>query len=361
MMRRRLGSFLLPFAAFLAASGTAPAAEAPVGVYVWGGYYREDASLAGLAASLRFVLDRGFSTIRIAVTPHRAEEMRLGAEICPTHRDLGCFLDRILAEPVFQDPRLKTLMLTLSDFTTEPGRQLDPAFVAAHHEAIAGEYRGALAAIDRRLGGHPLDVVLSNWEGDNLVYCGGVYRYATDPRARLACAGGTQAGIKSRLDGLMAWLALRREAVAGFHPRSPNLRLHDAVEFNSLHILEQECKTGGCAPALSVFKRLAAGPRPELCSYSAYDGLKRGMLEQDIETMLRFCDKAIIGEIGFPGQAAAGYAAAAPVVLRHRDRIFAIIFWNAFESKNATDKGYGLWTAEGAPRAIDALPPSLRP
>lgn len=346
----------------------APAVGAPaIGAYVWGGYYREDASPAGLAASVRFVLDQGFGTVRIAVSPRSVGELNLGPGACTGQKDVGCILDLVLEDPVFADPRLKTLILTIGDFTTFPEHQVDPDFIAANRDRIVREYRSALAAIDRHLGITPVDVVLTNWEGDNMVYCGGVYRFAKDPQFRPGCAGGTEAGIGRRLDGLMSWFALRRATVEAYRPVSPNLRLHYAVEFNNLHILDQDCRGDGCNPALGVFRRLSSEPRPELCSYSSYDGLNRGLLDQDIATMLRVCDKVIIGEIGFPAwgpnteKARAGYAANARALLRWKDRIFAIVFWNAFESKNAADKGYGLWTAEGAPRNITALPPALRP
>jgi len=339
----------------------------PVGAYVWGGYYREDASAAGLAASVRFVLDQGFGTVRIAVSPRTVEELHLGHDTCAGDRQVGCILDQVLADNVFTDPRLKTLILTISDYATFPGHELDAGYIAANRDRIAGEYRAALAVLDRRLGSHPIDVVLSNWEGDNMVYCGAAYSYAHDPKFRPGCAGGTEAGIAQHLDGLMAWFQLRRDTVYAYRPASPGIRFHYAVEFNSLHIVQQDCKGGGCNPALSVFHRLKDGPRPELCSYSSYDGLNRGLLEADIRTMLTICDKVIIGEIGFPAwgpnaeRARSNYAANTAALLRQKDHIFAVVFWNAFESKNASDKGYGLWTAEGLPRNLTALPPALRP
>jgi len=342
------------------AGGPANAGVPGIGAYVWSGYYRDDASAAGFASSAQFVLDQGFTTLRITASPTTVAELHLGAA-CASNPQIACILNQQLAGAAFSDRRLRLLILTIADFAAS-GHYTDPVFIAANRARIAAEYTAALAFLDKRLAGMSVDVVLTNWEGDNMVYCGAAYSYATSPSFRVACPG-----IKSRLDGFMAWSELRRGIVESYQAGSPGLHYHYATEFNVMHMLATECK-GVCDPTLDVLHRLAVLPaRPALCSYSAWDSFNRGLLAADLDPIRAVCDQVIIGELGFAATGSAnavaqqGFADAGAAIARNASWIPATILWNAFEVPETVNKGYGLWTVSGAARNLTLLPAALRP
>ena len=76
--------------------------------------------------------------------------------------------------------------LTFGDCT--PHRYLNPRFYNAENiTALKAEYSEFVLHLFRRYSGTGRRFVISNWEGDNAIYCGGAYSHGVDEKFRGEC------------------------------------------------------------------------------------------------------------------------------------------------------------------------------
>jgi hypothetical protein len=336
--------------------------KTPVGAYIWGGLLGERPSVQAFHDSVAFLLANGFSAVRFTVTPSSLADYGLTPDSCPGQDRSPCYLDKLLAGRVFDDPRIRLLMITLHDFTSAADeRILDPVFLTAHRDEIVRETEDDLAVFGRRFPNRHLTVVVSNWEGDNLVYCGHTFQFASDAHFNAACAARSGGGFAARLRAFQQWIALRDEAIRRFQRTAPGLDVIQAPEFSNLNMFGENCRTA-CNPAWTVFETLSKRP---LCSYSAYDSSGRGTLGTDLPRILETCDRVIIGELGFERKKddwkslSQSYEKAALAIAPFYNRLAGILLWHAFENPRSTP-GFALYDNTGQPANVRALPPSLR-
>jgi hypothetical protein len=354
----RLAHILLVLVAVLPAPASAqPQTGRPlIGAYVWGGLLNGKPTIENFHDSVKFVLDHGFEAVRFAVTPGSLPSY--GVPSCAATDQMRCALKSLLDAPVFDDARLKLVVITLHDFSFGQRPMVDAEFLEQHRAALVQEYRAGLAAVSERFANRNTTVVISNWEGDNVVYCGSVYRFATAVRFAAECQGQATGNIERRMQGLVAWLKLRSELVDEVRRDSPPLTLLHAPEVNNVVLFEHRCRHQ-CDPSATVFGRLGELPGLRLCSYSAYDSVRENLLATALARLSAVCPTVILGEVGIrtPDVSSAEADKRAKAVI---DQVrgasvkvpLAIIVWNAFEARASRDAGYGLFEEDGRPRTF---------
>ncbi len=349
----------------LFASATAARATDIV-AYVWGGLLDQGTGVARFYNSVAFLLDRGFTSVRFAATPNAAASYGIGQSGCRGGRvDLGCILAAELDSRVFDDPRLRSLYITLQGTVDSDRAETDASALERDGRSVTDEYAGAFDVLARRFAGRPMPITILNWEGDNKVYCGSLYDFTRSVAARAACL--RQGDPRDRVAGFVAWTRMRLQAVQEARRRHPGLDLRVGPEVNGLHALETCKPAGDCAGYPSLLSALPRLGRLPLCSYSAYDSLERGTLAADLRLLLRTCQQVILGEVGFRSNGgdgarlAAEYEAFGAEVQPFLDRIPAIVYWNGFEPAPPAHPGHGLFTSDGSPMQIRYIPPDLGP
>jgi hypothetical protein len=333
-------------------------AQVVAGPYLWGGF------LAGsedekIARSIMFLLDEGFSAVRIAITPNSYDP----TANCPEPKMLECSVTHALKPIAFDDQRLRFLMITLHDFSTERGGDFQPDTLKSNKTKIFEEYRAAFTAIAERFNHRDIAVVVSNWEGDNLLFCGSVYNFARVAAFAEECRDRTKDRFEERLESIFVWFAIREDALNAVKRKYSGLDIQNAIEFNNLHVFSEDCILT-CDNQLRIVERLNSLGRRVLCSYSSYDSINRGSLDRDLGILSDTCKSIIIGEAGFRLQGdnleaiRKRWEVVARAIIAHKEIVRAIFIWNAFEGNKA---GFGLYRANGEPLLVRALPPSLAP
>ncbi len=310
------------------ASTAHPALPAFVGVYYWGGRLSSpgESQLATGTASLRAA---GFQTARFVLSPRARGELvqntsaSLPYQIDTTALNAACplgtpFLPCAIRSPAYQQaisaPGLRTIVLTTYDSTTSgdlgwSSDFMNRPFIDAHADAIVAEYRDLTLALHETQAGSNKTFIIANWESDNSLYCGSVYRYTREASFRAHCTD-----VPARLAGLRRWFELRQQGIRAGRQLAAERNLGgvtvaDGIEFNTFHILD------GWGP--STLADLIPHVRPDWASYSSYEtinklldgsggeaavraeliAVKRYLLERTAGTQL------MIGEVGYPGSA----------------------------------------------------------
>lgn len=343
----------------LSSAPVSAAAPAPlIGPYIWGGYLPGKTLAERRAKSVRFMLDKGFKAVRIAIS-----ERDTGPSDCPGPHRLTCAVTTALRDRTFDDARLRLLMITLQDSRVRQLLNRPVETNKAALKALGEEYDEALNALAMRFRNHKVTIVISNWEGDNMVYCGAVYRFGRDPGFAHKCAPDGRADIARRLDAFFDWVRVRRDEVLAVKRRYPGLDLRYAVEFSALHLDDPHCTI--CDPRQLVVSRLMSEGQHDLCSYSAYQSVRRRSLPRDIEELASTCRQLILGELGIdhlrPNVAAQHWQDAAAAIMRERSRLFAVFVWHGFDSADTGKPGFGLFEGDGSPTGIKQMPASLLP
>lgn len=348
-------SLALSLLSLEAASG-----QVVVGPYLWGGF------LAGseenkIARSLNFLLNEGFKAVRIAVTPNSDNS----TANCPEPKMLVCLIAHALSSVAFDDQRLRILMITLHDFTTDRGGGFRLDSIKLHRKEIFEEYYAAFSTIARRFKHRKLSVIVSNWEGDNLIFCGSVYDFARDAAFARLCKERINDRFEERLDSIFEWFSIREEALNAVKRDGEvsEIDIEQAMEFNNLHVFPMEC-THACNNNLKIFESLRSRAYRVPCSYSSYDSINRDTLAQDLVVLSTTCKYIIIGEAGFRSRdndldsLHERWLGVARAVMAQESIVRAIFIWNAFDGPKAA---FGLYGPNGEPRIVKTLPPPFAP
>ncbi len=351
-------------------------AEGWVGAYVWGGVITKSAGVQRFYDTIFAVLDAGFDTVRIAPGPNAIDEVTL-APSCVKDDTLACYARLLLASDVWDHPKLRRVMLTAIDRTCQTnGRSNDGCLISslllANKDRIKAEYAALFNVIRDRFAGRNIQVILSNWEGDNFVYCGSAFDFGKNakevfPERCRAAWPGAQTNLE-RVQAHLLWHRLRDEAVSEFTAANPGLDLISAPEINSLVLFEPGCG-GLCNPSTDkIVDQIAATGGRKHCSYSSYDtqGLSsRGGLVAAVKRLLSVCGNVIIGEAGYdllrPGNLRRSIELFETLDRVRRLRgVLGVVIWNAVDPADGSSK-YGLFDASGAPQLLQHLGPLARP
>lgn len=342
-----------------------------VGAYVWGGVITQSSGVQRFYDTIHAMLAAGFDTIRIAPGPSAIDGGILTGRCQGASDRLACYTQILFASDVWDDPGLKRIMLTAIDRTCVTAASsnnacLTESLLVPRKAAIKAEYIAMLSILRDRFAGRPIQFILSNWEGDNFVYCG-AYNFgrnaggksATDCRAHWL-AGQTNV---QRVQAHLLWHSYRDEAVAEFVAANPGFDLIHAPEINSLTLLDPGCG-GLCNPATDdIVDQIAASGGRAYCSYSSYDtqGPPGGSYLAAIKGLLKICRNVIIGEAGYdirrPGNLRRNIEVYQALdELRRLPGVIGVIPWNAVNPANGSQR-FGLFDTTGADQLFQYLGP----
>ncbi|MDO8520546.1 MAG: SH3 domain-containing protein [bacterium] len=257
------------------------------GVYFWGGTLN---GAGGNLLSMGSVIldDIGANTIRIVMSPKSDMDYNSGG--CISNFSLKSLAQRGDFNAILSNPQFTTIVVTAIDGVTfgdcTTHKYLDPTFFTpANIDGVSQEYADFANYLS---GAFPSKTfIVSNWEGDNAIYCGTAYGF--NP-SNSSCS------YQQNLLGFEKWTDAR---IAGIRAaNAPNVR--SAVEFNIVRYL----KNNGLP---SVLYDVLPNVNPDYVSYSSYEstnsiasGDNGSQLGADVNTIRNITSKEIIiGEYGY--------------------------------------------------------------
>lgn len=162
------------------------------GVYVWGGYLSGYSGAAAVQQSVGYALARGWTTVRIAITPGEMSTEGISSQ-CATP-SLACYANIEFASSVWDNPNLQRVIITTLDWSCyqyvpsslNTGCLYAPD-LTANQTAIQNEYTGLFNALRTRFGSRNIQFIVDNWEGDNYAYCGAAFGFGQAATTAAAC------------------------------------------------------------------------------------------------------------------------------------------------------------------------------
>jgi hypothetical protein len=156
---------------------------------------------------------------------------------------------------------------------------------------------------------------ISNWEGDNAVYCSDAYGYATNAATRSSCNSSyptSYDGVPNPdtgMQGLQDWLNARQSGIAAARSQAASegiasVTVYHTPEINIVRALQ-------AAGLESVLYNVLPNVHPDAVSYSSYESINTcttepiatctATLSQDLSTIAAKAgtSRIILGEIGF--------------------------------------------------------------
>jgi hypothetical protein len=332
-----------------------------VGIYHWGGR---------MAHSMQDGVDRiaafGGQIARVALAPTYLTDYNMGT---------GCYPDFSLGEaakiPDVQaalgKPSIRVYAITAYDGVSfgdcATHRYLSPAFTSEHFQAIADEYAELTLQLHRAYQDSGKTFILSNWEGDNAIYCGSAYRYIVDMEFRDVCeaaypgAYGGNHSVSDSVAGMIQWLQARRQGIdegtrLAALENLGGVEVKLAVEISMVRGLRS-------AGLLSVLYDVVPYVKSDYVSYSAYESTgaeePAERLQADLDVIESVADgrQVMLGEIGY---SRSSWGAETPA--RTNEVIAAalnwgvslVIYWNLFDQSDQV--AFGLFDLEGEPTAM---------
>lgn len=361
----------------LALTAVAPAwASGWVGAYVWGGVVAQSTGVQRFYDTVDLVLRQGFDTVRVAPGPTAIDGVTIPG-CTGAHDTLTCYAKVMFASSAWENPGLKRIMLTAIDRTCVNAASgnigcFTASLLTANKTAIEKEYADLLAYLSQRFAGRGIQFILSNWEGDNFVYCGSAYSFSQGGSFTTSCNNSITSNGQTRaqrLQALLTWFSYKDEVVANFIAANPGTSVIHAPEFSAFGMFAGGCQ-GGCATGtpssdLVLGAIQAAGGR-RYCSYSSYDsqGPANGSYLAAVQQILAICQNLIIGEAGYdllgPG-GLANDAALFPALdqLRNVSGVLGVIPWNAVNPADGSQQ-FGMFDTSGRDQLLHLYGP-LRP
>jgi hypothetical protein len=334
-----------------------------IGIYHWGGQFSQSVS-QGVAA----ISALGGEVVRISLSARFYRDYNMGTDCLPGFTLTGGMQDPDVIRAL-ADPRIKVVMITAYDGTTygdcQQMRYFDPAFYSEQNTAaLRKEYSDLTLYLSRTYLRSRKVFILSDWEGDNAIYCGDAYDFALTAEFRRACLAQyeTQYGVASPTEafqGLRLWLDARAKGISDGRDlaRADGIRgvrvLH-APEFNIVRALHDRGFE-------SVLYDVLPSATFDYVSYSAWESINTadpsGNLCTDLDTIrsVTGADRIIVGETGFSRTAWPG------LDVERTNRVISaalhwgvayIMQWNLYD-QDARDE-FGLYDLQGHPTPLAA-------
>jgi hypothetical protein len=335
------------------------------GIYLgWVGTYPGNR----LAEGARLAKQSGFQTIRLPLVASFEPDFGIGTA-CHGREPLASLASLPAYAQVLGDPAFRTIFLTVwgdsnsydacqpRDPRTDQHsrkRYLEKAFysITANRERTRGEYADLTYRLYKTYRGTGKVFGISNWEGDNELYCDSAYYFATNPTFRSACEAKRKTAdvltayrqfLESRQQGISA--GKERAVRDGFK----GVSVVSVTEASAIRFLK-------AAHLPSMLEDVIPSvPLPDYVSYSAWEsiGSTPEQLSTDLDNLQkRFQGRAMVGEFGFDrglDKSAAEHARAMIGTMRARVRYS--IWWQIFDQpplNGLNDKGlYGLFDDRG--------------
>jgi hypothetical protein len=334
-----------------------------VGVYNWGGRYA-----TSMSEGVERIARLGGHVARVVLSPTYYRDYNIGATCYPAYS-----LSAIAREPdvksALDNASLSVLMLTAYDGVSfgdcEHARFVNPSFyTSANTAALVQEYSDFTLYLYQTYQGTNKQFIVSDWEGDNAVYCEGAYAYATAPAFRSNCDAnyaalyGNSSAAES-IEGLKLWYQARWQGIGDGRNRAAaqgiaGVRVDFAPEFCSVRALHD-------AGFASVLYDVLPLVTVDYVSYSAYESINSAdpaaTLIADLNTIRSVAGTGaiVIGESGF-----SRFAWGAQAVPR-TDTVIStalawgvayVIQWNLYDGDRQGD--FGLFDLNGNATPIGA-------
>jgi len=333
-----------------------------LGFYEWGGQYPASAS-----EGIQKIVGLGARKARVALTPRNDIDYHQGTACSPLG-SLATLAQQPDLKAALDNPNIDVVMFTAYDFTTfgdcETQRYLQPGFYTPDNiAALVQEYSDLTLYLYQAYAHTYKRFIVSNWEGDNSVYCGKAYDYATDASFRAYCDGNYaelyygNASPADSLEALKLWLRYRQQGIADGRARAAQLgfggmRVYFAPEFSITRALHD----GGFK---SVLYDILPYVPFDYISYSAYESINAAQpgdtLTADLNTIRDETGSTaiIVGEMGFSRS-----AWGADAVNRTNDVLAAasawgvayVFVWNLYDSSSTQD--FGVYGTDGMPTTL---------
>ncbi len=343
-----------------------------IGVYHWGPE-RPDAHGNPVVSGVEFAAQRGFKTIRLPFSANHYTNYGISSACFPnfTLTNLAATEEMRAA---FSNPQISTFILTAYDGATfgdcHAKKYMTPSFFnAANTELVEREYKDFVLYLYQLYQDSGKTFIISNWEGDNDVYCGSAYGYAinygTPTSTRETCnanypsiySGNSQP--QDSLQAMKLWFEARQRGIqAGKAEALGNglsgVNVYHAPEFNIVHLL----KDGGLK---SVLYDVLPNISSDMVSYSSYESVNKpdpaSSLSADISLIRSITGReVIVGEFGFDRNEW-GEEAAEERLKKTADALINSgasygIIWQLFDQPGQT---FGLFDQKGEARLYKGL------
>jgi|SRR5579872_5250401 len=341
-----------------------------LGVYLgWVGTYPGNR----LQEGARLAKQSGFQTIRLPLVASVETDFGIAIGIstsCHGMQTLASLVSLPAYAQVLADPAFRTIFLTVwgdsnsydacvaRDPRTDQHpnkRYLDKTFysIAANRDRTRGEYADLTYRIYEAYRGTGKVFGISNWEGDNELYCDSAYYFANNPAFRSSCEA-----RRNSMDVVAAYrqfFELRQQGIDQGRARAMREGIKGVSVISVIEVSAFRFLKDAHLPSM-LEDVIPAVPPPDFVSYSAWEsiGSTPEQLYRDLDALeSRFKEHVIVGEFGFDrglDQSAAGHAASAISSMR-RARVPYAIWWQIFDQpplSSLNDKGlYGLYDDHG--------------
>jgi hypothetical protein len=341
-----------------------------LGVYLgWVGTYpgnrlQEGARLAKKMAK-EMAKQSGIQTIRLPLVASVETDFGIGT-LCHGKQTLASLVSLPAYAQVLKDPAFRTIFLTVwGDSNSYDGcdardpktdqhphkRYLDKTFysVAANRDRTRSEYADLTYRIYKTYQGSGKVFGISNWEGDNELYCDSAYYFATNAAFRSSCEA--KRNTTDVLNSYRQFFELRQQGMNAGKARAARdglkgVSVLSVIEVSAFRFLKESHL------ASMLEDVIPSVPMPDYVSYSAWEsiGSTPEQLSRDLDDLQnRFKGHVIVGEFGFDrglDQAAAEHATSTISTMR-RARVPYAIWWQIFDQPPLAglgDKGlFGLY------------------
>jgi hypothetical protein len=346
------------FASAIFANTDGPSLARTVGFYHWGGRY----SASG-TQGVEQIAALGGRLARLTLSPRYYSDYNLGSG-CSSNLSLSMLAREPDVKKALDNEQIEVFMLTAYDGATFGDcihhRYLDPNFYTPENvAAIVKEYSDFTLYLYETYRATHKRFIISSWEGDNEVYCGGAFAYATDKTFRTACNAnyslfyGAVRSPEEALTGLTLWFRSRQQGIDEGRSRALNQgiggkRVYSAPEFCIVRSLHD-----------AGFKSVLYDVLPivpfDYVSYSSYESINRPEPEKallaDLDTIQKVVGSSaiILGEVGF-SKSAWGADSTISRIGRVIDTAMSwgvsyIFHWNVYDQGTIYD--FGLFDIDG--------------
>ena len=337
-----------------------------VGVYLgWVGTYPGNR----LQEGARLAKESGFQTIRVPLVASVETDFGIGGT-CHGKQTLASLVWLPTYAQVLKDPTFRTIFLTVwgdsnsydacaaRDPRTDQHpykRYLDKAFysIAANRDRTRSEYADLTYRIYKTYRGSGKAFGISNWEGDNELYCDSAYYFANNAAFRSSCEA--KRNTADVLNAYRQFFELRQQGINAGRARAlreglKGVSVISVIEVSAFRFLKE-------AHLPSMLEDIIpSAAMPDYVSYSAWEsiGSTPEQLFRDLDDLQkRFKGHLMVGEFGFdrgPDQSTAEHAKNAISTMR-RAHVTYSIWWQIIDQPplaGLNDKGlYGLYDGQG--------------
>ena len=333
---------------------------ARIGIYHWAGHYPHS-----MSEGVETIASLGGHTARVALSARYYRDYNISPDCYPSF-SLASAAQGLDIKRAFDNPAIDVFILTAYDGVTFGDCQtmhfLDPAFYTpAHSEAVIQEYSDFTLYLYRAYQHTHKRFIISNWEGDNAVYCGQAYQYATDAAFRASCQSQYPSfGVASpgdALQGLKLWLQLRAQGITEGRYRAEvegigGRRVYNAPEFNIVRALHDQGLPSVLYDILPFIKF-------DYVSYSAWESINTSdpssTLVADLNTIQDVVGSSaiIVGEAGCARQSNSGAEVARVSEVISTALAWGVAFvihWQLYDADAVN--AFGLYDLDGQPTLL---------